>query len=210
MRLRSLGSLCAILLALSGWSCALESLASIREQKICAANPGLCVDGRLVAERLKTPVLNIPLPDLYVENVSCSPLGGMVYINGKICNQGPVPTPGYIDPLNRGFMDISATVSPGAGMPVLTTSVGLAAAADPMHPACDHYDNLATFPNGDPTNLPLTYFQVYANLPEPPDYPYGKFWESNLQNNYACGLCQCDPNRGCITTQTQQQCVGGP
>ena len=164
----------------------------------------------VIKQRISGPsFVHIPLPDLYVANVGCTPLGGMVYVNGKICNQGPVPTPGYMDPSNRGFIDISATVFAGTGTPAFTTGVGLAAATDPTH-ACEHYDNLATFPDGDPTNLPGTYFQVYANPPEPPDYPSGKIAELDLTNNYACGICQCDPTTGCTPTQTRRQCSGGP
>ena len=204
MRLRSFGSLCAILAALSASSCEYRSLASIREQKICAANPGLCVDGRLVAERVDNG-LTIPRPELTVASVNCFPFVDEVHMAGNVRNQGMLPTPGYIDASNAGLIDISATVNPGTSFAqsFLSQAKGLAAMGQPG----DHYQaRLDAIPNADPANFPPTYFQVYVNPPEP-GYPYGKIWEWNLQDNYACGLCQCQ-NNTCTTTQTQQQCTG--
>ena len=200
---------CAMALALAGCT-TLESTSGLRERQICGMNPGLCPDGQLRAQRLSPVIILpgiLPLPDLTVNSVGCDPVFGEVWLGAHIENQGMGPLPTLAsnpNPTSPQQVDALVTLYPGTSAAI---KLPLNSLVPPAPMAGQSYYKIATIPDADPANMPLTLFQVYVNPPEP-GAPAGQFDESNLQNNANCGVCSCRGGQ-CSVIQTPT-CTAGP
>src|SRR5262249_3754891 len=159
-----------------------------------------------VSATTKPPVSVPPgilqLPDLHVLNVSCEIRGGDIWLSAHIKNENDTPVrPPESPPVT---VDVLATLNPGQGQN--ERRLPLQAIVPPAPHASNPPYFIAVIPDADPQNLAPVLFKIYVN-PQTPDAPYAIF-ESDYQNNWACGICQCDSN-GC-TPSSSPQCTIGP